>query len=257
MTQASFTTQTRNDPVAVAIKSVNLEAQTAVGYAPSGGDINISFGLMPGGIYNVPAIGEQWIVQRTGRSTWQLMTLMPYQDERLNLEPEEGMTAIGRSGRTVVKGSSLEVPGDLYIGGVKYTPASGGGTAPAGSNLWDSEMVLNAGALASGYNDMAGGIQVNNPNGVLIDSIVFRLGGDPAATVGGTGGITVQFYRGSATAAELTLIGSVGSMSAHDFVFTLTTPYLALHNSILRAKITLGTATVAVPCHVQWRGRRQ
>ena len=259
MTQASFTTQTSNAPVAVAIKSVNLEGQTAVGFAPSVGDVNISFKLMPGGIYSVPAIGEQWIVQRTGRSSWQLVTMMPYQDERLNMEPSEGMTAIGRSGPTVIQGSSLRVPGELYVGGIKFVPGSGGGgsgdTPPP--VLWDSEMVLNAGALASGYNDMAGGILVNSPpSGVMLDAVVFRLGGDPAANIGGTGGVTVQYFRGTTTSAEVTLLGSVTGITAHSAVLTLPAPILCAHNSVLRAKVTLGSSVISVACHVQWRGRR-
>lgn len=129
----------------------------------------------------------------------------------------------------------------------------------AAGDVWDSEMMLNSGALVSGYNDMLGGVMVNNPYnaaGIWLDSIAFRIA-DPAGVVGGSGGITIQYYLGSATNAEITLLTTVTALTQHDIISVLATPVQCSHNSVLRAKITLGSAVVSGPCHVQFRGRYQ
>lgn len=114
---ASFTSQMNSANALVSIASVDLADQTCVGYSAQSGNVNISFGLMTGGVYIVPAIGEQWVCRRSGRNSWQLLYQVPFQDERLNLEPVQGMTAIGRSGPTVLKGSSVDVQGPLRVNG--------------------------------------------------------------------------------------------------------------------------------------------
>lgn len=247
---------TSNNRMLVAITRLDFDTRMWVGWNNLSGEVAIFPRLLPGGTYVIPKVGEQWLIQKLGQ-TWYLDDKTDFQDPRVLLPPEEGLTAIGGSGPTYIVGERVELPSELYIGGVKYAPGgTGGNTAPAPVQLWDQEMVLNAGALASGYNDLAGGIIVNAPDGVAIDSILFRLGGDPAATVGGSGGISITFWRGTTTNPEVTQIGGIAGMSAHDSILTLTTPFKAVHNSVLRAKIALGSATVAVSCHVQWRGRR-
>lgn len=129
----------------------------------------------------------------------------------------------------------------------------------ATGEIYTDEMILNAGALASGYNDMLGGVQINNPynvNGVWLDSIAYRIA-DPAGVVGGSGGVTIQYYLGSPTSAELTLLATMSAVTAHDTIAVLGTPIQCAHNSVLRAKVTLGSATINGPVHVQWRGRYQ
>lgn len=118
---------------------------------------------------------------------------------------------------------------------------------------WSSEMMINAGALANGYNDFIGGALVDRD--IILTHVVFRVA-DPAAVVGGTGNLTIDWYLGTATAAETTLVTTTTiAAGANNLISTLLTPQACSINSVLRAKITLGSASVAGPCHVQFRGR--
>ena len=120
---------------------------------------------------------------------------------------------------------------------------------------WASEVIINSAALASGYNDNPGGVLVDYD--ITLTHVVFRIA-DPAGLVGGTGNLTIQFYLGTATVAETTLVHTMtvaAGAGSNNTIATLGTPTSCAINSVLRAKITLGTATVSGPCHVQFRGR--
>ena len=118
---------------------------------------------------------------------------------------------------------------------------------------WASEMVINSAALANGYNDMPGGVLVDYD--ISLTHIAFRLSA-PAGTIGGTGNLTVEIFLGSQTAAETTLVSTITvAAGQNNILTTLGSPVACSINSVLRAKITLGTTTVSVPCHVQFRGR--
>ncbi len=123
---------------------------------------------------------------------------------------------------------------------------------------WASEMVCNSSALATGYNNMIGGALVEpgpNGTGINLDAIAVRLG-DAAATIGGSGNLSIAIYLGSPTAAQTTLLTTITiAAGGHDTVATLGTPQACAANAVLRAYFTIGTTTVAGPVHIQFRGR--
>lgn len=126
----------------------------------------------------------------------------------------------------------------------------------SGSGLpWYSQAVLNSGALANGYNDLKGGLMADRD--VVLESMVFWLE-EPAGTIAGTGNLTVQWYAGSVTAQETTLIHtSTIAAGSHDIWVVLATPTNYPINTVFRPKVTLGSTSVAGSCHVQFRGRYQ
>ena len=153
----------------------------------------------------------------------------------------------------------LQITSGLYNGATLASDGAGNVIAISRNQggVWNMETVLNSGTLFAGYNDLLGGVQVNNPYntaGILLDSLSVRLA-DPAATVG-AGDLTIQIYLGTPTAAETTLIAtSVIPANGHDIITVLATAVQCAHNSVLRAKVVAGTASVAGPVHVQYRGR--
>ncbi len=118
---------------------------------------------------------------------------------------------------------------------------------------FNSEFIVNSSALATGYNDNDGGVMVDAA--VSLESVAWRIA-DPAATIGGTGNLQIQWYLGSPTAQETTLLlTSQVAAGQHDVIATLATPVLCSVNSVLRAKFTMGSTTVASKSVVGWRGR--
>lgn len=148
-----------------------------------------------------------------------------------------------------VAGTIQELPsGDTLVGAVirPATQVSGSGQA------WAKEAIINTGALATGYNDNPGGVGCDKQ--IILRQCCFMIA-DPAGSIGGTGNLQIQWYLGSATAQETTLITTTQiAAGQHDVVVTLGSPQTCTINSRLRAKITLGTTTVAGPCHVEFRG---
>lgn len=118
----SYTNASGSSDTIAAITGVDLDSRTAQAWSPSTLGITVGFGLMSSGIYVIPRVGQQWVVSRTGRSTWVLVSMAPHDDERLNQEPAEGLTAIGLGGPTRLTGSTVEIDGPLLINGVLYAP---------------------------------------------------------------------------------------------------------------------------------------
>ena len=128
-------------------------------------------------------------------------------------------------------------------------------TGSLGSGIpWEKEVVID-GPIADGYNKMPGGIMANAP--LILTSIAFRLE-DHAAVIGGTGNLTVEWWAGSATERETTLIAtSLIPAGQHNVNTVLGTEVAVDVNTVLRAKFTMGSTTVAGSVYVQWRGRYQ
>ena len=118
---------------------------------------------------------------------------------------------------------------------------------------WSSEVIINSGALADGYNDNIGGVLVDSD--IMLYQASFRIA-DPLGKVGGTGPLKIQWYAGSVTELETELITTTEiAVDQHDVIVTFATPMPYTINTVLRAKITRGNAVVTGPCHIQWRGR--
>lgn len=119
---------------------------------------------------------------------------------------------------------------------------------------WYAELMVNgSGALANGFNDVPGGVQVDRD--IVLESMVFRIA-DPSATIGGSGNLTITWSYGSMTTTTPTTITTTTiAQGQHDIWVVLETPLAISINNCLRASFALGTTTVTTPCHVQWRGR--
>lgn len=118
---------------------------------------------------------------------------------------------------------------------------------------WSSEVIINSGALADGYNDNIGGVLVDSD--IMLYQASFRIA-DPLGKVGGTGPLKIQWYAGSVTELETELITTTElAVDQHDVIVTFATPMPYTINTVLRAKITRGNSVVTGPCHIQWRGR--
>ena len=122
---------------------------------------------------------------------------------------------------------------------------------------WASEIIVNSQPLASGYNDVEGGVLVEpgpRGNGILLDAIAVRIG-DPAATLSG-GDLQIQIQLGTPTTAQTTLVSTVTlTNGGHDLVAVLGTPVACLANAVLRANVVLGSAVLAKSLYIQYRGR--
>lgn len=156
----------------------------------------------------------------------------------------------------------LTTPAFKVTGG---TPAAGktlisdaDGDAVWGAIPWESEIYLNSVPIAAsytGYSDNDGGVIISAPNGVLLEQVVWRLSA-PAAVIGGSGNFQIQWYLGSPTAQETTLISTTQvAAGQHDVTVTFGTAQTCTVNTVLRAKITSGTTTLPSKSSVQWRGR--
>ncbi|MGW5147534.1 hypothetical protein [Rhodococcus koreensis] len=165
---------------------------------------------------------------------------------------------VDRSPLVLIGGQLQELPsGDAVAGHATDAELATKITKPAtnvsGSGIpWQSEAIINAGALASGYNDLEGGLLFDRQ--VILRQLSFRLA-PYNATIGGSGNLTIDWYQSSMTALPGTLITTTTiAAGQHDVVTTLATPYTVPVNTVVRPLITLGSTTVAVKCHVQLRG---
>lgn len=134
---ASFSSTAGRGEMIVAIDSVNLTERTATGMSPHSGQVVVRFGAMPGGIYNIPAVGEQWVVAGYG-AQWRLLHKAAYQDPRLNIPAQEGMTVLGRSGPTHLVGSEVRLPPSIFLGDweLNVEPGTGALRVRRGTGDW-------------------------------------------------------------------------------------------------------------------------
>jgi len=111
-----FTRQTDSAEAIVAIKAIDLEKRLCTGWNQQVGDIQITFALMAGGVFSIPVLGEQWVVKRSSRDSWVLVSKTPHMDDRFGLDPVQGLTALGSSGPTYLVGSPVVLPQITNLG---------------------------------------------------------------------------------------------------------------------------------------------
>jgi hypothetical protein len=132
------------------------------------------------------------------------------------------------------------------------------GNASWSSIPWESEVYLNSVPVSAsyvGYQDNDGGVIVGAANGISLEQVIWRLS-SPTATIGGSGNMQIQWYMGSPTAQETTLIQTTQiAAGQHDVTVTFGTAQTCTVNTCLRAKLTMGTTTLPSKSSVQWRGR--
>lgn len=97
--------------VLVAIHGVNTTTGVSEAWNSMVGMVQVQPNLQPSGILQIPAVGEQWMVERSGAQYF-LKSKTDYNDPNVLLGYDEGMTAIGNTlGPTYVSGSKVSLRG--------------------------------------------------------------------------------------------------------------------------------------------------
>ena len=96
------------DQVIVSVTYMDVDTPTIKVFNPSMGSFHVLPNLLPGGVWVLPAVGEQWLIRRIGNS-WYLDSRVAFQDPKMNLREKEGTTGVGSSGPTYVVGSEIYV----------------------------------------------------------------------------------------------------------------------------------------------------
>lgn len=97
----------------VAVTYVDVDTPQVKVFAPAIGSFPVQPSLMPGGVWNLPAVGEQWLIRKIDH-TWYLDSRVAFQDPKMNLRDEEGTTGVGSSGPTYIVGSKVYIGHDHH-----------------------------------------------------------------------------------------------------------------------------------------------
>jgi hypothetical protein len=105
----------------VAITAVDPTTRTATGITRTRYSVEINCAYATGDTITVPAVGEQWYVERFDME-WRLYGRIPFNDATLNIEPEEGQVSVGSaSGPLELNGTEVRANGRvLRLNGVYY-----------------------------------------------------------------------------------------------------------------------------------------
>lgn len=110
-----------------AITAINLDTNTYAGYSKQVGQIEIRSAIQPGGHLTIPAVGEQWMLQKVS-GVWYLQDKTDWLDARVSAIPnEEGLDVFGTmNGPTYLTGSRVELPSEVVLGGhrIRLNPAT-------------------------------------------------------------------------------------------------------------------------------------
>ena len=101
----------------VAIISVEPGIKMAKGLTRVRAVVTIDCNYPVGGMYVLPATGEQWYVERLNDYHWKLVSRIPFNDNNTLVEPIPGQMIIGGTGPVVVNGSQMDVYGDTTVNG--------------------------------------------------------------------------------------------------------------------------------------------
>ena len=113
-------TGSERDLQPVAITSVDAASRTAYGTTRVRTFIKINCAYATGDTITVPAVGEQWYVERF-EMEWRLYGRIPHNDDTLNIEPVEGQVSVGSTkGPLELNGAEIRVNGDLKLGDYYY-----------------------------------------------------------------------------------------------------------------------------------------
>lgn len=100
------------------IVAVDAQTRTATAILRSKYTVNVNCSYAVGDSIVVPAIGEQWYIERFDME-WRLAGRIPYNDPTLNIEPEEGQVSIGSaSGPLELNGTEVRANGTFRIDGI-------------------------------------------------------------------------------------------------------------------------------------------
>lgn len=113
-------TSSERDLQPVGIVAVDPASRTAYGLARDRHTIKINCAYATGDTITVPAVGEQWYVERFAME-WRLYGRIPFNDATLNIEPVEGQVSVGgASGPLELNGTEIRANGNLRLGSYYY-----------------------------------------------------------------------------------------------------------------------------------------
>jgi len=99
----------------VGISSVDVENQKASGLTRLRTELSIDCQYPVGGLHIMPAIGEQWYVERL-QGVWRLKNKIPFNDPTLTIERTQGQVKIGSgTGPVEVSGTQINLHGFLQL----------------------------------------------------------------------------------------------------------------------------------------------
>jgi len=210
---------TSNTKMIAAISGVDLVNRKCSAVNALAGEVAVHLNVLPSGNFVIPSLGEQWIIERTSDS-WFLCDRLDFQDARVNLPWEEGLTALGGVGPTYLVGSRVILPSAAYfgdgqirlLGGVLQTRpddqsawvtvGAGGGGVTTGTAPHKVSYIQTLTTRAVGYGQMPDGIR---PGPCTFTRAIYTFG-----TQDQSGSSTVEM-RGNSGAA---LAGSSLTVSA-------------------------------------------
>lgn len=114
-TQFSTGSGLGEDSMVVVIRTVDFRKRVYTGWNQLTGSVPVHSQVLPGGVYSIPAVGEQWVVRRMGLS-WFLESKTNFLDPKTALPPAEGLTALGSTGPTYLVGSEIRLPSSIFLG---------------------------------------------------------------------------------------------------------------------------------------------
>ena len=131
-------TNNERDIQPVAIQSVNLDTRQAVVLTRIKTTIQVDCSFSTGDTTVVPAVGEQWYVERFD-GIWRLYGRIPFNDPTLTTEAREGQVGVGSGrGPVVLHGQTggVQVVGDLVLGDDHYRSQGGQFQKQLGDGSW-------------------------------------------------------------------------------------------------------------------------
>ena len=138
MTGYTTVSPQENNIQAVAITSVDVAGKQACGQTRQGTQIWVNTIYQVGAISVVPAVGEQWYVNKQ-RGEWRLISRIPFQTDDQLRSPTQGQTQIGSSGPTELNGSVVNINSDtMTLNGVSYRDSGTGLQRQNADGTWST-----------------------------------------------------------------------------------------------------------------------
>jgi hypothetical protein len=152
----------------VAIISVDPISRTAVAVTRTRHNLTINTAYATGDTITVPASGEQWYIERFD-GEWRLYGRIPFNDETLNIKPEEGQVSVGSArGPLELNGPEVRFNSKVFrLNGVYYRDS---GTALERSTdqvTWGAVSAATATTLAQDLAASLAGYQGTDETGAL------------------------------------------------------------------------------------------
>ena len=113
-------TGSERDLQPVVITGIDAPNRIAIGVTRIRTTVRINCAYATGDTITVPAVGEQWYVERFAQE-WRLYGRIPFNDPTLSIEPVPGQVSVGSaSGPLELNGTEIRANGVLKIGNAYY-----------------------------------------------------------------------------------------------------------------------------------------